>query len=351
MSFDGWKKPEQNWSRLPHQFIENLPTFTSKSELCVVLYVMRHTWGYDDDYKRISLDEFKNGRKKKDGTRIDNGTGMSINAIKSGIEQAVKHGFLTVGRDESDKARIKQYYSLSELDYQKLIPGVSEVDTQPSEVDTRTKKETIRNKNIERKDSVPNGTMSPPLPENPKPPKSKPKSKPESDDTVVTEMLAAWGRLFPDKPQPRPTTYRSKIQTQLKMPQFREGWLEAMEWAANSPTCQNESWFHFGFFVQQTKGEYGWEKCLRHWMEWKDKKIRANGNGRTDCVNDVWQSIKIALGKPGKPDISDRALQAVGMVPGGWRRFKEQDVRFIDQLKPIFEEAYERTKQQQPATA
>ena len=195
--------------------------------------------------------------------------------------------------------------------------------------------------------SVPNGTMSPPPAENSKPPKS----KPESDDTVVTEMLAAWGRLFPDKPQPRPTTYRSKIQTQLKMPQFREGWLEAMEWAANSPTCQNESWFHFGFFVQQTKGEYGWEKCLRHWMEWKDKKIRANGNGRTDCVNDVWQSIKIALGKPGKPDISDRALQAVGMVPGGWRRFKEQDVRFIDQLKPLFEEAYERTKQQQPATA
>ena len=208
-----------------------------------------------------------------------------------------------------------------------------------------------KNNHIEKEYFVPNGTMSPPLPENPKPPKSKPKSKPKSDDTVVTEMLAAWGRLFPDKPQPRPTTYRSKIQTQLKMPQFREGWLEAMEWAANSPTCQNESWFHFGFFVQQTKGEYGWEKCLRHWMEWKDKKIRANGNGRTDCVNDVWQSIKIALGKPGKPDISDRALQAVGMVPGGWRRFKEQDVRFIDQLKPLFEEAYERTKQQQPATA
>ena len=144
MTFNGWKQPEQNWSKLPHVFIENMPLFKSKSEICVVLYVLCHTWGYGDDYKRISLEEFQNGRKRKDGTRIDNGTGMSINAIKSGIKQAIEHGFLSTVKDESDKARIKQYYSLSELDCQKLIPRVSKVDTQLSKVDTRTKKETIR---------------------------------------------------------------------------------------------------------------------------------------------------------------------------------------------------------------
>ena len=199
-----------------------------------------------------------------------------------------------------------------------------------------------KNNHIEKEYFVPNGTMSPPPPENPKPPKSKPKS----DDTAVTEMLAAWGRLFPNKSQPRPVTYRSKIKTRMKSPDFQEHWLVAMERAANSPTCQNESWFQFEFFV---RNDENWRKCHRQWMAWKDKDIRASKNGND--ANDVWQSIKIALGKPGKPDISDRALQAVGMVPGGWRRFKEQDVRFIDQLKPLFEEAYERTKQQQPATA
>jgi hypothetical protein len=112
--FSGFKGPEQNFSNLPHQLIEALPLFETLAEIKIVIYVLRHTWGYHeyDDGKRITLDEFQHGRKKRDGERIDGGIGMVKNSILDGIERAIKHGFLAVETDDSDKARIEKYYSL-----------------------------------------------------------------------------------------------------------------------------------------------------------------------------------------------------------------------------------------------
>ena len=71
--FDGFDIPKENWSKLPNALIAALPLFTSASELKVVLYVLRHTWGYQefDNPKSITLDELAHGRKRKNGTRLD----------------------------------------------------------------------------------------------------------------------------------------------------------------------------------------------------------------------------------------------------------------------------------------
>jgi len=53
-----------------------------------------------------------NGRKKKDGTRIDRGTGLSAPSVRDGIRRAEKHGLLKVEEDKRDLARIKRFYSL-----------------------------------------------------------------------------------------------------------------------------------------------------------------------------------------------------------------------------------------------
>src|SRR5579859_7062430 len=98
-TFQGFEEPESNWSKLPHQLIEALPEITSLAELKVILYILRHTWGYHESCKRISQDEFENGRKKQHGERLDPGTGMSTNAIKDGIARAIKHGFIRVETD------------------------------------------------------------------------------------------------------------------------------------------------------------------------------------------------------------------------------------------------------------
>ena len=156
-TFQGFRPPTENWSKLPHELINALPLIETIGEMKVILYVLRHTWGYQDDEKRISLDEFQNGRKHShrylkrhpdSPPRIDNGTGLSVNTIKDGIERAVKHGFLEVDEDATDKARIKRWYRLSDSGDQDLTVGDQKLIPSLSEIDTRSKKETIE-RNIE----------------------------------------------------------------------------------------------------------------------------------------------------------------------------------------------------------
>lgn len=147
-TFQGFDEPTENWSKLPHSLIDNLHRITSESELKIILYVLRHTWGYHDSEKKITIDEFCNGRKRRDGSRIDKGSGMSENAIRAGIEKATEHGFIAVTEDATDKARIKRYYQLkgSNSDPQKLNPRPSKVEPQDSTSEPRSEKETNENK-------------------------------------------------------------------------------------------------------------------------------------------------------------------------------------------------------------
>ena len=166
-----WLIPQENWSKLPHQFIDLLPEINTLSELKIIIYTLRHTWGYGDISKVISQDEYMNGRKRADGTRIDGGTGLARNSVKSGIKAAVEHGFIVQATDDTDKARIENSYTLSFLgqvskpdtdDENDLIRG-SEIDppdgqklTPPkqnrgSKIDRRTKKDNSKGKKTGKK--------------------------------------------------------------------------------------------------------------------------------------------------------------------------------------------------------
>ena len=153
MKFEGFSEPTENWSKLPHTLIANLHKMTSESEVKIVLYILRHTWGYHDDQKKITIDEFSHGRKRKDGSRLDSGTGLSENSGRAGIEKATEHGFIEVAEDSTDKARIKRYYQLKtvpELEVQKLNPYPSKVEPHDSTFAPRSEKETLREKPIEK---------------------------------------------------------------------------------------------------------------------------------------------------------------------------------------------------------
>ena len=144
MTFKGFERPTDNYSKLPHSFIDLLPTIDTMAEMKVVLYLLRHTWGFSEfgKPKKLTTDEFANGRKKRDQSRMDAGTGLSENSVRAGIEKAVEHGFFTVETDESDKARIEKWYCLNmEVD--------SEIESRPakiapldSEIAERSEKET-----------------------------------------------------------------------------------------------------------------------------------------------------------------------------------------------------------------
>src|SRR5213080_3472635 len=110
--FAGFSKPEANFFRLPNEWTDITATITSLAELKLVEYVLKHTWGYSefDMVKKITTDEFMYGRKKRDGTRIDTGTGLSKPSVIAGLKSAIEHGLLVEEVDDSDKARIKKCY-------------------------------------------------------------------------------------------------------------------------------------------------------------------------------------------------------------------------------------------------
>jgi DNA-binding PadR family transcriptional regulator len=147
--FKGFESSKQNWSKLPHQLIEALPNIKTIGEMKVIIYTLRHTWGYQDDYKKITLDEFENGRKRKDGSRIDNGTGLTKPTIVDGIKRAVADGFLFEHIDTSDSARVEKFYSLTQEGLKDLTSGVKTFNTRGKETLHRTEKETIKKETLE----------------------------------------------------------------------------------------------------------------------------------------------------------------------------------------------------------
>ena len=147
-TFEGFDEPTQNWTKFPNVLIRELPRISSLGELKVILYVLRHTWGFHETEKRISLDEFQYGRKRRGGSRLDSGIGMGLSAIRRGIARAVEHGYLIMREDARDKGRIKRYYQLNMIEvnsqgYQNDTPGVLKEDPRVIERKPRTWKETL----------------------------------------------------------------------------------------------------------------------------------------------------------------------------------------------------------------
>ena len=156
-TFPGFDVPHENWSKLPHAFIDALNMVETVGELKTILYILRHTWGYHDDQKKITLDEFANGRKRRDGSRIDGGTGLSIPTIRNGLERAEEHGFIVVETDDRDKARVKKFYSLS-MQGQKQTEKVLQSDCKTltireKKIYNRTEKDTSERHPEKEKDS------------------------------------------------------------------------------------------------------------------------------------------------------------------------------------------------------
>jgi hypothetical protein len=113
--FPGFWNPQEydGYTKLPHEFIGLLPKM-SETELKITLYIMRHTWGFQefDKPKKITVDEFRFGRKRSDGTRMDEGTGLSNWGVQDGLAKALTHGYIICKEDRRDKGRIKKYYAI-----------------------------------------------------------------------------------------------------------------------------------------------------------------------------------------------------------------------------------------------
>jgi hypothetical protein len=154
--FRGFIKPTSNFSKLPHQLIDLLPCIETVGELKVILYVLRHTWGYQDDSKRITVDEFMHGRKRRDGRRLDGGTGLSEHTVSDGVKRAMNHGFLSVHVDDRDRARIRKSYSLCVQNDAEEVSGTEGTKTCPSDLEELTPGELVFASRSEKETQEPN---------------------------------------------------------------------------------------------------------------------------------------------------------------------------------------------------
>lgn len=90
----GFEKP--NYTEVPNAFFDMLPTM-KESELKVMLFAIRNTFGWHKSADEISLTQFQDG------------TGMSRQGVLNGIEQAKKRGILRELPNDDGKRGIKLY--------------------------------------------------------------------------------------------------------------------------------------------------------------------------------------------------------------------------------------------------
>ena len=126
--FPGFNTSFKGYSQLPNEWLDEIISqITNIAELKIVLYIYRHTWGYQekksnpeepakhDEIKHITTDEFRHGRKRKDGSRMDRGTRLSNRSVIDGIRAAVKDGYIIELVDDTDKGRVIKSYALNLL--------------------------------------------------------------------------------------------------------------------------------------------------------------------------------------------------------------------------------------------
>jgi hypothetical protein len=127
-------------------FDEIISQIDNVAELKVVLYVFRHTCGFQKPTTPVQLtnDEFMNGRTRYlDGTRMDRGTGMSEMSIRNGLKKAEKHGYIISTSDTSNKGNIRKSYVLHFLEGVQILDlttsespeGVQDLDPQVQTLD------------------------------------------------------------------------------------------------------------------------------------------------------------------------------------------------------------------------
>ena len=82
--FGGFSTP--HFTQVPDQLFDQLLSILNGSELKVLLYICRRTFGFKKDNDNISINQMVNGIIRKDGTRLDHGAGLSKSALLSALK-------------------------------------------------------------------------------------------------------------------------------------------------------------------------------------------------------------------------------------------------------------------------
>ena len=98
--FKGFARP--NTTPTPDEIFDRFLHDLTHSELKVILYIIRRTYGFRKSSDRISLKQITDGLVTRGGKRLDHGTGLSRRGAISAVQSLEKKGLITVKRVRSE---------------------------------------------------------------------------------------------------------------------------------------------------------------------------------------------------------------------------------------------------------
>jgi phage replication O-like protein O len=92
-----------NSTQIPDVILDQWMADLSGAELKVVLYVARRTFGFGKESDNISLNQIASGIKKRDGTILDRGTGLSVSSVARAVKTLEEQKILIRQLNINDK--------------------------------------------------------------------------------------------------------------------------------------------------------------------------------------------------------------------------------------------------------
>jgi phage replication O-like protein O len=83
-----------NSTQIPDVILDQWMAALSGAELKVLLYVARRTYGFGKESDNISISQLAEGIKRRDGTSLDHGTGLSRSGVKTACNSLIERGLL-----------------------------------------------------------------------------------------------------------------------------------------------------------------------------------------------------------------------------------------------------------------
>jgi len=95
------RPPKPSYTMVPNVVFDVYMSALSSAELRVLLYICRHTFGWQKDADQISLRQLTDGQQKRDGTWQDYGAGLCRRAVIAAVGSLEEKGLLEVERTQT----------------------------------------------------------------------------------------------------------------------------------------------------------------------------------------------------------------------------------------------------------
>src|SRR5437773_1424406 len=83
-----------NSTQVPDVILDHWMAELSGAEFKVLLYVARRTYGFGKDADNISISQLATGIRRRDGSVLDRGTGLSRTGVKEACNGLIVKGLL-----------------------------------------------------------------------------------------------------------------------------------------------------------------------------------------------------------------------------------------------------------------